>query len=134
MKKENKLSITKLQRAYNRLEEGAANAWEQLHKDGVIKRFEFTFELFWKTLKIHLMDKDEITNSPREALKAAFRRGWLGIDEQIFLDMLDDRNISTHIYSEQESDQIFQRIKDVYIAVIGEVIERLKKVKEDKNS
>jgi len=36
--------------------------------------------------------------------------------------------------SEEESDQVFQRIKDVYIKAIGEVIERLKEVKEDKNS
>ena len=38
-------SLKKLKDAYQRLEEGVKQAKDELDKDGVIQRFEFTFEL-----------------------------------------------------------------------------------------
>lgn len=45
-------SLKKLKDAYQRLEEGVKQAKDELDKDGVIQRFEFTFELLWKALKL----------------------------------------------------------------------------------
>jgi len=51
MKNELKYSFEKLKEALRRLNEGLKKAKDQLDRDGVIQRFEFTFELLWKTLK-----------------------------------------------------------------------------------
>ncbi len=117
MKDELKYSFGKFKEAVKKLNDGINQAKDQLDQDGVIQRFEFTFELLWKTLKISLADEGIITKSPKEALKEAFRFG-LFEDETIFLDMLEDRNQTTHIYSEDISKEIYNRIKNKYLNAI----------------
>jgi len=51
---------------------------------------------------------------------------WLN-EEQVFLDMLEDRNRSSHIYDKEEAEQIFRRIKEKYAGSIEKVVEKLKK-------
>ena len=48
--------------------------------------------------------------SPRATLKHAFQQNLLR-DETMWLDMLDDRNRTSHVYSEQAAQEIFARIK-----------------------
>ena len=94
-----KLSLDKLTKALARLQEGLQNCHDELGQDGVIKRFEFTFELTWKTLKRILNQKGSDVSLPRDILKESFRQGYLH-REEIFLQMLDDRNETSHIYSQ----------------------------------
>lgn len=103
-------AIQKLEEAYLRLSEGAENTRDELDKDGVIQRFEFTFELLWKALKIFLEHQGIDTKTPRDSLKEAFRID-LFENEEIFLDMLEDKNRTSHIYDKQTSEEIFKRIK-----------------------
>ena len=124
MKDELKYSFGKLKDAVNKLDEGINKAKDQLDQDGVIQRFEFTFELLWKALKLFLTDEGIVTKSPKEALKEAFRFGLIK-DENIFLDMLEDRNQTSHIYSEDASKKIFERIKRKYLNEIKNVQEEL---------
>ena len=124
MKDELKYSFGKLKDAVNKLDEGINKAKDQLDQDGVIQRFEFTFELLWKALKLFLTDEGIVTKSPKEALKEAFRFGLIK-DENIFLDMLEDRNQTSHIYSEDASKKIFERIKKKYLNEIKNVQEEL---------
>jgi hypothetical protein len=49
------------------------------------------------------------------------------MDEDIFLDMLEDRNRTSHIYSEEVSRQIFTRIKKDYLNPIKGITSELKK-------
>jgi nucleotidyltransferase substrate binding protein (TIGR01987 family) len=105
---------SKLARALKQLEIGVAAAKDRLDHDGVIQRFEFTFELLWKTLKIFLEDKGIETKSPKDALKEAFRMGLL-VEEGVYLDMLKDRNKTSHIYDKEEANKIFRRIKKKYL-------------------
>ena len=39
--------------------------------------------------------------------------------------MLDDRNISSHIYDDKASEEIFQRINDVYVKSLEKIINRI---------
>jgi len=39
-------------------------------------------------------------------------------DDEIFLDMLEDRNKSSHIYNKQQAEEIFERIKSVYAKIL----------------
>jgi nucleotidyltransferase substrate binding protein (TIGR01987 family) len=130
MNDELKYSYEKYQKALKQLDNGIKEAKDQLDNDGVIKRYEFTFELTWKTLKLYLLSEGIITSSPKEALKEAYRIG-LFQDEEIYLDMLSDRNQTTHIYSEDVSKKILNRIKKIYLPALKklslEIKIRLKK-------
>lgn len=126
MNKEIKHALSKFEDALNRLNEGASQAKDELDKDGVIQRFEFTFELLWKALKIFLENEGMSGKTPKECLKSAFRVSVIS-DEEVFLNMLEDRNKTSHIYSKQESERIFQSIKDVYLPGMQRVLDRLKK-------
>lgn len=121
-----KLSYQNFAEAYKRLNEGVAIADNDLYKDGVIQRFEFTFELMWKTLKLFLTDQGIISQSPKETLKAAFRYGLLS-EQDVYLEMLEDRNITSHNYNLAKSEQIFNRIKIKYVKQLGELIDELQK-------
>lgn len=114
MKNEIDYSLRKLKDALDRLQEGIAEASSELNKDGVIQRFEFAFELLWKSIKTVMEDKGVDCKTPKDCLKAAFRIGLIE-DEEGFLDMLEDRNKTSHIYDKEESEKIFRRIKDVYL-------------------
>ncbi len=103
------LAIGTFKTALSRLEEGfrftTDNETEEnlLKKDGVIQRFEFTFELLWKTLKIVLESKGILCKAPTECLKDAFRLGLIN-DEAAYLQMLKDRNRTSHLYSKDQAD------------------------------
>lgn len=108
------LKIENFEKALNRLKEAVENAEDELDKDGVIQRFEFTVELLWKTLKAILEYKYLQCNSPRNCIKEAFKAGLIE-DDEIILDMLEDRNRSSHIYDNSMSEEIFVRIKEAYL-------------------
>jgi nucleotidyltransferase substrate binding protein (TIGR01987 family) len=117
-------SIKKLKDAYKKLDEGIKQAKDELDKDGVIQRFEFTFELLWKALKIYLEYQGIIVRTPRESFMEAFRINIIN-DEKIFLDMLEDRNNTSHIYDKKTSEKIFNRIKNIYAPEIAKIIDIL---------
>ena len=104
--------------------EGISQAQDELDKDGVIQRFEFTFELLWKALKIVLEGEGIECLTPKDCLKSAFRIG-LVEDEQVVLDMLEDRNKTSHIYAKQESEEIFKKIKEKYSLSIKTILDKL---------
>lgn len=118
-------SFKKLKDAHKRLEEGIKQTKDELDKDGVIQRFEFTFELLWKALKIYLEHQGIIVKTPRDSFVEAFRIN-LFDDEKIFLDMLEDRNNTSHIYNKVTSEKIFNRIKKNYSSEIAKIIDQLK--------
>lgn len=61
--------------------------------------------------------------SPRECFRAAFAAGLIA-DEAVFLDMLDDRNRTSHVYDEAVAADIFYRLSG-YWRALGELAARL---------
>lgn len=96
--------------------------------DGVIQRFEFTFELMWKVLKDYLenIGFNDFLQGPKGVLQFAFKNGMLH-DEKTYSDMLEDRNSTTHLYDEKLADKIYINIKERYVNAIEKVIEYLEK-------
>ncbi len=117
MKKEVEYSIQKLESALSRLNNGIQQVKDELDKDGVIQRFEFTFEILWKTIKIYLGDKGIICQSPKDCLQQAFKYGLIK-KELTYLKMLEDRNKTSHIYDQSTSEQIYENIKKEYAEAI----------------
>ena len=82
--------------------------------DGTIQRFEFAFELAWKLMQAILRVHGIEAASPRAAIKEAFRAGWLP-DGEGWIDMLEDRNKTSHLYDETAAQAIYDKIKRQHI-------------------
>lgn len=107
-------SVNNLERALTRLEEALAeDLSNSLLVDGTIQRFEFTIELYWKTLKRILTSEGIETKTPKETLKEAYQVGWLN-DETAWLQMLKDRNETSHTYDEEAALRIVRNIKEYF--------------------
>ncbi|WP_018618126.1 nucleotidyltransferase substrate binding protein [Spirosoma luteum] len=94
----------------------------ELEKDGAIQRFEFTFELAWKTLQDYLAQQAGYTDvkGPRPVLKQAVQDGLL-IDGYTWIQMLDRRNALTHVYDEAESREILEVVSTTYLPLLMEL-------------
>lgn len=82
--------------------------------DGTIQRFEFAYELAWKLMQAYLRVQGIEAASPRAAIKEAFRVGWLP-DGDGWIDMLGDRNKTSHLYDEAAAQTIYDKIKQQHI-------------------
>ena len=96
-------------------------------RDGVIQRFEFTYELAWKTTKVFLEDTGIIDiNSPKAVIKEAYAQKLIN-DEKNWLLMLNDRNMTSHMYKENMAVEIVERITGCYIKEFELLLKELQK-------
>ena len=90
---------------------------DDIYRTGVIGQFNLTFELAWKALqavlRLHGAQGAE-TGSPREILQLGYKFGFVD-DSAVWLLMLKKRNTSTHIYDEDEVDELILLIRDSFI-------------------
>jgi nucleotidyltransferase substrate binding protein (TIGR01987 family) len=93
-----------------------------LEKEGTVQRFEFTLELAWKTLKDYLEYEGQVLDpvTPRNVIKEAFTAGILN-DGQVWIDMLNHRNLLSHTYDEATFGTAVLAIRDRYLAAIEEL-------------
>ncbi len=84
-----------------------------LEQAGVIQTYEITFELAWKTLKDFLESKEVIAQFPRDVIKEAFKNKIIKAGE-IWLDMLEKRNLMSHTYDEKNAGLALQLIVNSY--------------------
>ena len=117
-------SIRQYEKACKALNEGLKTAESILEKDGVVKRFEFTFELLWKTLKRILIESGVEAQTPRDCLEEAFKIGLI-TPEKLFFNMLKDRNLMAHCYDEDEAGQVFGRIRKKYASALTFTLKKL---------
>ncbi len=115
---EYKKAVKKLKEA---LDEDISNP---LLYDGVIQRFEFTYELAWKLIKL-LLESEGIAaaNSPRAAFKEAFAAGII-TEGEIWMDMINARNLTVHTYNEHMAKEIYEKVKDKYYPAFAALAKR----------
>lgn len=92
-----------------RLADALAQPKTEWTRDAAIQRFEFTFELAWKAVARLARVEGIEAPSPRQALRAAMRLGWIE-DDPAWLAMLDDRNRTSHTYNEATAEAIYSRL------------------------
>ena len=112
--------------AVERLKEALEEEENDIVIDGVLHRFEFTFELAWKTTKDYLeyVGVIEKTGSPREIIKSAFEYGILENGEA-WIKMMLARNSLSHLYDEAKSREVYQEIKDIYFSLLEKLKNKL---------
>lgn len=108
----------------------ALNALKQnqdniIYKMAIIQAYEMVFELSWKTMKDFLDIQGIKTNFPREVLKEAFAHEIIE-NGDIWIKMLDDRNLTAHAYDEEKANIVVNEIKDNYSSAIEQVYNYLK--------
>ena len=106
------------QRALSSLEElvskYSANQTDVILRDALIQRFEYSTEAFWKYLKAYLQTEHSLSaNSPREVIRTGlFAKLYSEEISQELLQMLDDRNLTSHTYVEELAESIAHRIPE----------------------
>jgi nucleotidyltransferase substrate binding protein (TIGR01987 family) len=102
-----------LQASYQLLQEAIATHKEMpenhLIEMALIKSFEMTFELAWKTMKDYLVFNGIDVKLPREIIKQAFATDII-VDGQLWIDMLEERNLMAHVYDHARALQATERI------------------------
>jgi len=94
---------------------------KQLEKEGIIQRFEYTFELAWKVLK-DKMEFDGIVLdqiSPKTVVRQAFAAKYIN-DPDTWLKMIGDRNLMSHTYDFVKFEAVIQSIADSYLPMLDE--------------
>lgn len=109
------------------LETKPVMAYSKLEQEGIVQRFEYTFELAWKTLKDRLYYEGYDEKTPRSVIRRAFETGFLSEDEaEIWLDSLAQRNLLSHTYNEEAATAALEKIEQDYSPVLIAVYQRLK--------
>ena len=88
--------------------------------DGTIQRFEFTFELAWKLLRMILLNEGIESNTPRATLKEAYLAKLIS-DGEGWIDMLEDRNRTSHLYDEKIAEAIYRKIKEAHFQRLSDL-------------
>ena len=112
---------TDFQRALERLMEALKTDIRDntIAVDGTIQRFEFTFELAWKLAGSILKYQGIEADTPRSVIKDAFKAKLLK-DGEAWIDMLEDRNKTSHIYDEKAAMVIYEKIKSNHYRILEE--------------
>ncbi|MDR2546600.1 MAG: nucleotidyltransferase substrate binding protein [Lachnospiraceae bacterium] len=110
------------------LEEKEIDDFDDLQKEGLIQRFEYTFELLWKTMKDYLQNEkvDIEIISPKNVIKAAASSNLLekmDVDGEILLDMHEKRNLMSHTYDITKFNATLIKLKNEYLPEIIKVYE-----------
>ncbi len=120
-----------LKKAYGKLKEVSDiyDGKNEIIRDSLIQRFEFTYELTHKTMK-EFMKYLGVTleNSfPRTIFKKAYVNNLIS-DDKVWINLLEDRNSTSHIYNENLVNEVADRIIKDYVNAIGELVENLEKL------
>lgn len=79
-------------------------------RDASIKRFEYTFDLAWKLLKVYLKEKEGIQcRSPKSCFRQAYKVGVIDYDD-FWLELTDLRNRAVHTYEEDFADSLYEEL------------------------
>ena len=109
----------------NAVELAAARELTDLEKQGVIQGFEFTFELAWNVMKDYL-EEQGITGiiGSKNAIRHAFNKGIIE-DGEVWMDMVKDRNLASHVYDEKTAEDLFAAIKNIYYCQFNKLAEKV---------
>ena len=97
------------------------------HRAGIIQFFEMAFELSWKTLKDYLEQESGYVElkSPRSVLKQAFQDSIIS-DGHLWMEILDDRNLTAHTYDEATAIKVDKLIRDKYFPLLENLFLKMK--------
>jgi len=117
-----KKALATLERSVEAAESRSLN---ELEEQGLIQSFEFTFELSWKLLKDYLESKGfKDFHGSKDTFKLAFQEGLIS-DGELWMEMIEDRNSSSHTYDINIAKQINSAVMSKYFSKFKELSEKM---------
>jgi|SRR3989344_2063417 len=106
-----KFTVTKEQfaLAIARLAEALAQEENDFIRDSAIQRFEFSFDLAWKTIKAYGEEEGFLCATPRACFREAFSKGLIAHDD-FWMEMVKMRNLTSHTYIEAVAKKVYSRL------------------------
>ena len=94
------------------------NGLNKIYTMALIQAFEIVFELAWKTMKEYLEYEGIKTDTPRQTIKTAFLRNLIP-DGQIWIDMMEARNKTSHTYNESLAKSLTNETTDKFLPALN---------------
>lgn len=116
-------------KAYSQLKKFIAKKeLNELEEQGLIKSFEYTYELGWNTLKDYFeyQGNNEL-NGSRDSINEAFSRGLI-TDGEGWMNMFKDRNRTSHTYNEATAKEIVNNIFNIYSNLFTALLQEMEKL------
>ncbi len=100
----------------------------ELEKQGLVKAFEYTYELAWNTLKdfLEYQGYADIYGS-RDVIRYSFSLQLIE-DGDGWMDMLKSRNQTSHTYNEETAEEICQAVYKIYYPLFQRLKQKLESV------
>ncbi|HZM04979.1 MAG TPA: nucleotidyltransferase substrate binding protein [Candidatus Saccharimonadales bacterium] len=103
----------------------------ELERQGMIQAFEYTHELAWNTLKDFLESRGAIhLFGSRDTTRAAFAAGLIQ-DGELWMQMIQSRNQTTHTYNEEIVEQIVSAVTGGYMTEFDRLQKKLEQLRAE---
>lgn len=110
------------------IDKGELNELEEL---GLIKAFEYTYELAWNVIKDFFGDRgNRNIYGSRDAIREAFSAGLIE-DGEGWMEMYADRNKTSHTYNEETADEIMRNVFKRYFPLFLALREKMESLAEE---
>ncbi|MFC1735809.1 nucleotidyltransferase substrate binding protein [Candidatus Hydrogenedentota bacterium] len=109
---------------HSALEDKPLDGFSDLEQEGLAQRFEYTFELAWKTMKDYMEENGLVISpvTPRNVIKEAFAAGIVG-DGQLWIDMMLHRNLLSHAYDKKAFNSVLEAVSHSYLSALAQLRE-----------
>jgi nucleotidyltransferase substrate binding protein (TIGR01987 family) len=103
----------------------------ELEQQGLVKAFEYTYELAWNTLKdfLEYQGQTDIYGS-RDVIRQAFSLQLIE-DGDGWMDMLQSRNKTSHTYNEETAQEICRAVQNVYYPLFRKLNQKMGEISEN---
>jgi nucleotidyltransferase substrate binding protein (TIGR01987 family) len=101
----------------------------QFERDSLIKRFEFSYEMAWKLMMSYEKDNGVIgILGSKDVVRQAFSMSLIDNGEA-WLEMIDDRNKTSHLYDEEMAIDVIDAITHTYFPLFQELLLKMEQIK-----
>jgi len=102
----------------------------EMEGQGLIKAFEYTYELSWKTLQDLLIEKGyKDIIGPKPVIEQSFQDGYIKNGKE-WLKMHISRNLTSHTYDEETAKEIIKEIRNTYFGLFNDLFSTFEKEKK----
>lgn len=100
---------------------------DDIGKEGLIKRFEYTYELSWNTIKDYYEDQGETgIQGSKNAFRLAYNRGLIDKGDA-WMEMIESRKLTVHTYDDKTANDVIEKIDNVYFDLFVKLKEKLER-------
>ena|SRR5579872_7033650 len=111
-------TLSTLKNALDKIERGVPAEYALEVRDSAMQRFKYSFDTFWKFLKIYLRDVLKMpteSESPRGVIKEALSANILSLEEfNMLMDSVTSRNETSHAYNELIAESLVYELPEIY--------------------